>query len=211
MLKYKELYYRPETYDKSIIDEQNCYSKLLMDKRIILDLGGNIGAFARFAFINGAKKVISIEPDPDNFEMLVKNRFSKNHILINAAAVSSATWQREVILYKNTGINKGAHSLYIKRGRDIIIVPTVHILNIIKRYKVTCMKIDIEGGEYNILQDVIPESIVSLTVEFHFGKKVWRNKLFEQICNKLIEQNFSFIKKPINTGKNWHTLGVFER
>jgi len=211
MNKYKGLFIRPDTMDKDIIREQSSYSKLTLDNQYVLDLGGNIGAFADFAFNNGAERVVSVEPDPDNFGILRKNRKSKFHTILEAAAVSSVVDEDYVKLYKNFGINKGSHSLYVKRGRNSIGVKTLQVKDLYELYKPSCLKIDIEGGEYIVLKDEIISTVKHLAVEFHLNKVEWRHMFFPNLLHDIRIQGFSFVKEPVNTGKNWHTLGIFER
>jgi FkbM family methyltransferase len=45
----------------------------LTDTGIVLDIGANIGSFSLFAASLGAKKVISVEPEPHNLELLRQN------------------------------------------------------------------------------------------------------------------------------------------
>lgn len=45
----------------------------LTDTGIVVDLGANIGAFSLYAAKLGAKKVIAVEPEPHNVELLRKN------------------------------------------------------------------------------------------------------------------------------------------
>lgn len=51
----------------------------LTDTGIVVDLGANIGAFTLYAAALGAKKVIAVEPEPHNVEMLVKNVGANRH------------------------------------------------------------------------------------------------------------------------------------
>lgn len=45
----------------------------LTDTGIVVDLGANIGAFSLYAAALGAKKVIAVEPEPHNVELLKQN------------------------------------------------------------------------------------------------------------------------------------------
>jgi len=45
----------------------------LTDTGIVIDIGANIGAFTLYAAKLGAKKVIAVEPEPHNVELLRKN------------------------------------------------------------------------------------------------------------------------------------------
>lgn len=49
------------------------YDGDLTDTGIVVDIGANIGAFSLFAAKLGAKKVIAVEPEPHNLELLRMN------------------------------------------------------------------------------------------------------------------------------------------
>lgn len=55
----------------------------LTDTGIVVDIGANIGAFTLYAAALGAKKVIAVEPEPHNVEMLVKNVGANRHNVPN--------------------------------------------------------------------------------------------------------------------------------
>jgi len=55
----------------------------LSDTGIVVDLGANIGAFTLYAAALGAKKVIAVEPQKENVEMLVKNVGANRHNVPN--------------------------------------------------------------------------------------------------------------------------------
>lgn len=49
------------------------YDGDLTDTGIVVDIGANIGSFSLFAASLGAKKVIAVEPEPHNLELLRQN------------------------------------------------------------------------------------------------------------------------------------------
>ena len=58
--------------------------KAIFDNDIVVDLGGNIGVFNRWAYNQGVQKVISFEPDKRYFKLLSLNADPRS-ILFNAA------------------------------------------------------------------------------------------------------------------------------
>lgn len=200
--------YREGTYDKEIINEvKNCYNGLDFDGKVILDIGGNIGAFAKMATDKRAK-VISFEPCPENFELLVEN--SPDSININRAVVGNTDKQRN--FYLNKGRNKGIHSLEIKRGRDKIIVDCCNFSDMIEEYKPDILKIDIEGGEYELFDlETIPKCVKQIAIELHLKRKDWRFLGAFKIINILELNGFKPIKDVTIGEKNWTTIGVYTR
>jgi len=206
------LYYRENTYDLNIIKEMNCYGELEFKNKIILDIGGNIGAFADFALRHGAYKVISVEPELDNFSILKKNSTDKNIICLNFAVLNSS--KKEVNIYLNEKKNKAIHSLFIKKGRESCqTVKTININTLIDNYRPEVIKIDIEGSEYYIFNynQNIASCVRQLAIEFHLTKKRWRLVSSKQLKRYLNSQFNEEIKEPKINGKNWTAIGVYKR
>jgi FkbM family methyltransferase len=205
---------RDGSYDKVIIDgEWPGYKKrITLDKDDVwLDIGAHIGAFSvRIApFV---RQVIAYEADPNNYALLLKN-IEKNARMnigtINMAVVGSATPGNVVTFYRNTGTNTGLHSLVTKRGRDSITVPSIpidHVLDVVSPNKI---KMDIEGGEWDIFQHLTDEHLINIDeiiMEFHFSALGDRlGEKFEYVINKLMP-HFSHIEKPVEIGKKWTCL-----
>ena len=104
---------RKNTTDIKVIKEvleTRVYHKTTRDKDFTfdvekgekwLDLGGNIGTFAIYALTKGAKKVISYEPEKDNFEILSKNmleNFPKSKYSIVESAVGTISGKTNLYL-----------------------------------------------------------------------------------------------------------------
>jgi FkbM family methyltransferase len=209
IVEYKGVKIRPETYDKQIVDEQKVYRDLDFLNATVLDIGANIGAFARFALANGAKKVVCYEPEESNFSLLKLNVEGKN-VDCRKKAIVGETATGKMEFYLNRGINKGAHSLYIKRGRDIVSVETTSIRKVLKEVKPEIVKIDTEGAEYDILDNFNFDEVSQLAVEFHLNKKEWREKCGDYV-QSILAAGFEVVKPPKDTGQNWTTIGVFKK
>lgn len=206
------LMYRPTTFDLSVIKEQNCYRKIMNSPMHVLDIGGNIGAFANYAFSQGAKYVRSFEPEPNNFQMLSINAKDEHHKIVNAAVVNNNCEDKELYLSVNVGINKGLHSLVPRRGRASVKVPTVKLDEAFDGVDFDVVKIDIEGYEYYLLEDfAFPLSVKNLAIEYHFDRKVYENKLGPKLNDSLAEQGF-FMTNNGNIHKpNFASLVLYRR
>ena len=168
--------YRENTYDINIIKEvTRVYKNLDMTNNCVLDIGANIGAFTLFAIEKGASRVIGFEPEPDNFALCYENcKIFTNTQIINKAIVCNDDLTRQFFL--NKGINKGAHSLYVHRGRDIITINCIKFETVLNQYQPKIIKMDIEGGEYELLpQYILPNYVMQLAVEYHFKKNTGKN------------------------------------
>jgi len=202
---------REETYDDKIVSECYAYTKEIDFKdKIVLDMGACFGGFAHVAREKGAKLVVSYEPDPENYELLKLNAERLGSVECkNKAIVLDPS--REVFLYRLEGINKGAHSTVPIRGRDKIKVEGISFLEELEKYKPSILKIDIEGGEYDLLREVeIPSFVYYFILEIHTNNTTCRKKLFPELFKKL-SQNFEFIQEPRDSGANRHTTAIMRR
>ncbi len=118
---------------------------------IIIDCGANIGVgiiYLKDRFPNS--KVIAIEPDPLNFEVLKKNM--QSHNLSNVTSINKAVWvDDQGILFRN----KGNMESRIVDNTDgpVIQIETVSLIEILQTYhSIFFLKIDIEGAEIDVLK-----------------------------------------------------------
>lgn len=204
------MHIRENTYDAQIIKEiAPTYGWMNVKNKVVLDIGGCFGASAVFFAEQGAAKVISIEPEPANFKLLSKNIKGLNVLPVNAACVEDKNLN-EIKLYLNSGINKGIHSTVVKRGRgDGITVKTVQFSELLKQYKPSVIKLDVEGAEYFILTKPLPKCVKEVTVEIHFGKKINREVYAPQLIS--LFKDWVCVKSPKLEGNNWTTIGAWKR
>jgi len=141
-----------------------------------LDLGANIGLFAHRAEVRGASKVISIEPLTPTFNCLIKNKGPKTDVY--KMAVGNKNEFNEFKIHTNFHHIGGAtsdKSNTILNGRDIIHSELVYTININELFndligKIDFMKIDIEGAEVDVLNEITDDNLSSLrcvSCEFH--------------------------------------------
>ena len=122
----------------------------------VLDCGANVGVFVRKSLRLGAKKIIAIEPAPENLECLRRN--FKNEIEAGQVVVyPKGVWDKDDVLTFNVDpANSAADSFVIKReGSHTIQVPLTTIDKLVDELKlerVDFIKMDIEGAEPNALR-----------------------------------------------------------
>lgn len=125
---------------------------LFLEKNdIVLDLGSNIGAFCCRNF-RDVKKIIAFEPEDVNFEFLSVNvsENKANNIEINKkAVVGNNDKTRDFYLGKVPYY----YSFLVKNNRKRVPVECVNINDVMKKYKPTKLKIDIEGSEWEVLMN----------------------------------------------------------
>ena len=157
---------------------------------VVVDLGAHVGSFSVFASNLGAK-VVSVEPDPDNFSILQKNMAggSRDSFLLNKAVAPDAG---SVDFYKDP-FNSAKNSA-TKKSEVSFKVPAVTLGQIFEEAGINAcnfLKFDCEGIEYEVIENVsegLLERIDKIVMELHepeyfdvdesrFSKKGLLNKL----------------------------------
>jgi len=187
------------------------YKELNLQGRRVLDLGGNIGAFAVYAALRGCSYCATYEPEQDNFDQLLLN--TSPFPVIEAfrhAVVSEVPKSGEISFYLTTGNDAGGYSAVPFRGRIEVKVPAVSFEEVLRLAKPDVIKFDIEGGEYDLLEGIkkFPACVKEIIAEIHFNKKEFRGK--EELFRERTV-GWEEVKSPKQTGKNWHTLGHWRR
>lgn len=166
---------------------------LIINKQdIVLDLGGNIGAFTCGIF-DKAKKVVVFEPEDVNFEFLSSNieiNKADNVIAIKKAVVGNDDKVRDFFLGKVPYY----YSFLIKNNRKRVPVKCININDVMKKYNPTKMKVDIEGSEFEVLTNCRDfRNVKQLIFEYNFDmngdlKSGFKN--FKLLSNHLEENGF---------------------
>ena len=123
---------------------------------IVLDCGANVGVFTRVALDAGARKVIAIEPAPENLEALRRN-FKGEIAQGTVMVVPKGVWDKEDTMTLHVDPNNSAaDSFIIQRKGSVAIakVPLTTIDRLVSELnipRVDFIKMDIEGAEPNAL------------------------------------------------------------
>ncbi len=143
----------------------------ISDDAIILDIGGNIGAFALYATgWNNKAKIYSFEPNPQVFPLLRIN--TQNHDNIKKYFFGLGDKNESLILYQNP-VNTGASSTSQQyRGASKVKIEIKDALEVLKELnieKIDVLKIDTEGAELSILKSLKPvlDKIQVIMLEYH--------------------------------------------
>jgi FkbM family methyltransferase len=123
---------------------------------VILDIGGNSGAFAYACLRRGAGKVVSVEPHPDTAERMRKNvhQFGDRVEVIQAAVWRSDLPSRPVNLHPHGGQDWSCgYSITLSNdGEAEWEVPSITLDSLLVRLnRVHILKLDCEGSEFPIL------------------------------------------------------------
>ncbi len=202
---------RKDTSDEFVVKEvfSGEYNKLqITEDDVIVDFGLNIGMFTAFALKKGAKKIYSYEADAENYELachnMELNEFDKSRYeLNNLAVIGNDDPTREFSI--NVKKNKGAHSLLHKRGRDVTQVSCININKVLKEYRPTIVKMDIEGGEYECLKALESfDGVREFIMEFHHAhlNDIATHEKYNEILD-LLRKHFRTVTARADTKAAW--------
>lgn len=124
-----------------------------INPKYIIDAGGNIGLTAIY-FANQFPNahIISIEPDADNFKVLLRN----THPYVNINAVQKGVWYKNAFLKvidKGLGNNSfTVQEVEEKNGFDVEAIGVAEILTEYNWPYIDILKIDIEGSEKELFE-----------------------------------------------------------
>lgn len=163
---------------------------------VILDLGANIGAFARWAALRWIGSIIHCyEPHPDNYALLVRT----------AAEIKSATviLHEQAVFTKNGrtllgqgGLNCGEYTLQ-STSRDDSPVAIVEVIAALSLPKADILKVDTEGCELGIFRQLAEYGLLrgfsAIMFEFHAAPTA------EEISAILVNHGFHRVGHKLNS------------
>ena len=157
------------------------YGKIIVNEKTVLDIGANIGDTGIFYALNGAKKVIGIEPFPKNFDYAQKNIQINNLDNVITLLHAGCSSKKEIIkIDPDYQSNIESEVKNFKTGIDVPMIPLQDIINKYEIPKSSVLKIDCEGCEYDIIENISFETISyfsNIQIEYHLGYKKLKNKL----------------------------------
>lgn len=140
----------------------------------VIDIGGHIGVFSLFVLSKfPAARVIAFEPNKENFDCLSQN-IAMNHFSSHCTAVEKAvagTAGPRTFFISSSSVN-GSIVTHTKTVGETQ-VQCLTLQDVLSEYAIaTCdlLKIDCEGGEYEILMKAPPEvyaNINNILLEWH--------------------------------------------
>ena len=163
------------------------------DGDVVVDLGGNIGIFTRYAYQCGASKIITFEPDRRYFEVLRKNA-PKDALLFNAAIGNKIGR----MLLTESG-HLGGSNLWIPKNplHNQYNVQTYTLDYLFKTGlvdKIDFLKVDIEGSEIMALDGISDKNLQfvrNIAVEYHHEHLKYDESLRDSFINRLVGLGFN--------------------
>lgn len=211
---------REGTLDQYVINEQSGYKSLFVQphkKGPVLDIGANIGAFsAHWSKKHPDLQFIGYEPEQENYDMAVANNSHLSNVTMYRGAIMKD--DGTLTLYVNDKKNKGTHTTIPTRGRSTQTVPGIAFEKVLDKYKPEILKIDIEGGEYDLLDTLfnLPGYVRSIAIELHLTKRTLRHhgwELYDSLKEQfpVITKDPKLDEKPMETYKAWAVVFIGHR
>jgi len=183
--EYKEFLGADESVDSAMICESIAnyiIGGVDYAGKVCLDLGANIGGFTKVAQDFGASKVIAVECDHRNFNKLSDSFKDTDNVECIHGAVSNSD-EDTVHIYKSSSRSKHCSVTTIdnknSKFKEYDEVKTIRFNDLVGKYSPDIIKIDIEGAEYQIIDDVLAYHPDVLFIEFHSGtaKSIIKEKI----------------------------------
>lgn len=146
------------------------FNSVKKDKPVVLDIGGNLGYFPFVELQAGAKQVIVLEPVPSTFELLSKTLSEYQQFIPFNVAISDGadhlklylTDERNVTSFSKAMLTANDHKISEELNAKALTLP-----EIADKYPISMIRMDIEGYEYNVLANILPDKIRKICVELH--------------------------------------------
>lgn len=206
---------RAGTYDDFVAREiEGTYGWMDVQGRRVLDIGGNIGAYARWALDHGASRVVTIEPEVSNFECLMANALPmvppRAEVIPHRALVGVEAGVGEIWL-SPTGKNPGNTSSVKYRGRiSQGEIAQLSFRTLLDEERPDVLKIDVEGAEYDFFHTApLPDCVRQVTMEIHLTRPEWRSEKAPNIVRAF--SGWECVRAPRLEGGHWQTIGAWRR
>ncbi len=159
---------------------------------VVVDIGANVGIFTRYAYVNGAKKILSFEAEKTNFGYLLKN---KPEICSAFNIAVSDNNDKQNLFVKDL---EGSHTLLPVSVNELNLqkVQCITLDKIFETYKldkIDFLKMDIEGAELKAFDGITDENlnkIRKISLEYHHQIFNLDNDIREKFVQRFIKLGF---------------------
>lgn len=210
-----DLLFRQGTWDKAIWDEVVSNQEYKLACRfapddVVVDVGGHIGAFTYFALDRGAGRVVTVEADPANFNLLFHNIMvacrAGNRCVPVCAAVGPPGIRATTFLRSKIPDNTGGGGCGNPNGDFNVAVLTFNQILSLCGPAVRLVKLDCEGGEWDVL-DTLPTVhhwVDAWVGEYHLGSARCQGRTREWV-----ETQFRAVGYEVTVAEKSAVMGLF--
>lgn len=166
-----------------------CYDVKVHGKTV-LDIGANIGDSSLFFALRGASRVVALEPSYSNFLILQEN-IRLNGLDTKIIPLHFGVSAKDCTIKLPENLSGAMVNAVNDRSTDGIDVEMISIEKIINRYNPQVIKIDCEGCEYEIFDNLSTDLLQKIEViigEYHDRGFSVINKKLKDIGFKTIYQ-----------------------
>lgn len=206
----QNLYFWKNIYNQWETETFEIFDKYLSKDKIFIDIGGWVGTTAMYGS-RKSKHVYSIEADNNSLNDMainLKTNCMNNYTLINKAIFNidniKVKFGKNINL-ENSKMNDSTSQIYSDdiTSNEYYLAETITLDNIIQQYQInvfeiSLIKVDIEGGEENILNELFNiHTTYSIPLYISFHHSWWKDKnldrfsfLTSDIKNKIVSKPF---------------------
>ena len=176
----------------------------LAPDQVWLDCGAHIGAFScRIA--PEVERVVAVEGDPDNYELLVHNvglNRLKNVRPIHAAVTAKDA--DHAFFYATTRGKYLAGGTLPKRGRNPISIQGLGLQGLIDQHEISHIKMSIEGSEGPIVLATNFFSVDYIEIEYNFWASGDENHAQYRRMVAHLKDQFPLVEANLEHKNVWH-------
>ena len=159
--------------------------KQIHEGDVVVDLGGNMGIFNRWAYSQGASKVISFEPDRRYFKLLSLNADPRS-VIFNAAVAHEIG---ELNLYESDHLGgSNVFGYQDKEGYSVRTYTLDYLFESGLVDHIDFLKVDIEGAEHAAfagISDSNLQKVKTIAMEYHHSHFSHDEELRTNFINRL--------------------------
>jgi FkbM family methyltransferase len=172
---------------------------------VVLDCGANIGLSSIwYAHKYPKAKVVAVEPEPENFQLLTMNVSGYSNIIAVHGAVSDHEGRTSLF---NAGDEPWTWQTKETDGGDVKVYTILDLLSMVPNSPLMIVKIDIEGGETALFRSNLEwiadaPLVVFEAHDWHFN---WRGT-FHAVASALTKSPRDYIHNGENTFSFSHAI-----
>lgn len=194
-------------FDEIFVNGEYYQPQIKGDIKIIYDCGANIGfATIFFKILYPEAKILCFEPNPKTFQSLERNILINNfnNVQLHQIALSKEEGMLDLFFTDDVSVTA---SIDASRSDfdQIVSVQTKKLSNFIVNYKPDLIKMDVEGAEHYIIEDLIQTSTLGnasfYLLEYHNHGEI---KLFSKFLEKFSMEDYQYqLQAKINRKKTF--------